>query len=166
MKGLLGQERAILESLSHKKRDIEQLEFDIGISREKILNTLSYFILEEVVDYKGGIYSLRADKCREWLTSREACSKQHIEIIELLDTVLGSRSGLEAKGRTSSFLFRKVWLDEAERNTFERLQQNMEIFLSSVQEKSKKRKLTYALHDQQMVFFLSENYGNTLKNLQ
>lgn len=165
MKGLLGQERAILESLSAKKRNLNQLEFDIGFSREKILNTLSYFILEEVVHYKEGVYSVKADKCREWLLTRDAKSKHHVEILELIENVLSLRSDAQVIDKSSSFLFRKVWLDEAERNTFERLQQNMEIFLNSVQEKAKKRRLECALHDQQMVLFLSDKYGNALKKL-
>lgn len=163
MRGLLAQERAVLESLAMQERTLDQLESDLGLEREGLLNVLSYFILETVIGYKQKIYFIKQEHCRSWLQKRESDPAEFLELIEA-----GLMAQTHKKQETvgvPQLLFRKVWMDKSEKIAFERMVQNFDIFLKNLHEKGVKKKRKPKSADQQMVFFMHESYGNVLKKI-
>lgn len=66
--GLLMVERIVIESLSKKEKNIQEIEIDTNLSHGLLLNILPNLLMRNMVRYRNGIYSIDKDHCFEWLS--------------------------------------------------------------------------------------------------
>ena len=65
--GLLIIERIIVESLSKKERNLQEIIIDTNLEHSLLLNILPNLIMKNIVRYNRGIYSLDKENCFQWL---------------------------------------------------------------------------------------------------
>ena len=61
--GLLIIERIIIESLSKKERNIEEIILDTNLEHSLLLNVLPNLLMKNMIRYTRGIYSIEKDNC-------------------------------------------------------------------------------------------------------
>ena len=155
-KGLLVQERIVLESLRFGPKCLEELECELQLSRDFLLNILSHLIVEGVISYKDFSYFIHKDSCLDWLEKREASEHKNREIMDLI------RVGLH---NPQQLIFRKVWMERDDIVVFERILQDFKTFLEYIEHKQSSLK-DRRLHEQQMVMFMLGSYGQAIQELE
>ena len=65
--GLLIIERIIIESLSKKERNLQEIINDTSLEHSLLLNILPNLLMKNMIRYTRGIYSLEKENCFLWL---------------------------------------------------------------------------------------------------
>ena len=98
--GLLVIERMVLESLSKKNRNLEELANDTGLDHGLLKNILPAFLMNNLVNYQRGIYKLNNDEMRkERIKSYNAKENIKEEVKELFTSMVNKyfREDLQKK---------------------------------------------------------------------
>lgn len=66
--GLLIIERIIVESLSKKERNLQEIIMDTNLDHALLLSVLPNLIMKNMVRYTRGIYSIEKENCFQWLS--------------------------------------------------------------------------------------------------
>lgn len=81
--GLLIIERIIIESLSKKDRNIQEIVLDTNIDHSLLLNILPNLLMKNMISYKHGSYFINKEKCFEWLSKVNKGENVKEEVKEL-----------------------------------------------------------------------------------
>ena len=65
--GLLIIERIIIESLSKKERNMQEIVHDTNLDQALLLNVLPNLLMKNMVRYTRGTYSIEKENCFQWL---------------------------------------------------------------------------------------------------
>lgn len=65
--GLLIIERIIVESLSKKERNLQEIILDTNLEHSLLLNVLPNLIMKNMIRYTRGTYSIDKENCFQWL---------------------------------------------------------------------------------------------------
>lgn len=115
--GLLMIERIVLESLSKKEKNIQEIEIDTNLSHGLLLNILPNLLMRNMIRYQRGTYSIDKDSCFSWLS--EVNKKENIkeEAKELFTSLVNQyfrKDLVEQKSNGPQLKIQKVWLTRDE----------------------------------------------------
>ena len=64
--GLLIVERMVLESLVKKPKNMVELALDTGLEEGLLKNIIPFFMMENILRYERGIYSINSTESSKW----------------------------------------------------------------------------------------------------
>jgi hypothetical protein len=115
--GLLIIERIIVESLSKKERNLQEIIMDTNLDHSLLLSVLPNLLMKNMVRYTRGIYSLEKENCFQWLT--EINKEDHVkeEAKELFISLVNqyfTKSNERKSSVAPQLKIQKVWLTKDE----------------------------------------------------
>jgi hypothetical protein len=115
--GLLIIERIIIESLSKKERNLQELIFDTNLDHSLLLNILPNLLMKNMIRYNRGTYSIEKENCLVWLAEINKSDNVKEEAKELFISLVNQyfKKDLNKKPAMDAQLkIQKVWLTREE----------------------------------------------------
>lgn len=133
--GLLIIERIIIESLSKKERNLQEIIMDTNLDHSLLLSVLPNLIMKNMVRYTRGIYALEKENCFQWLN--EINKEDHIkeEAKELFISLVNQYFAKSNERKTSlvpQLKIQKVWLTKDEEVVLRSHMAGLESFFTQV----------------------------------
>lgn len=115
--GLLIIERIIIESLSKKERNLQEIIHDTNLEHSLLLNILPNLLMKNMVRYNRGTYSIEKENCFKWLS--EINKDDHIkeEAKELFISLVNQyfkKDVTKSSSEEPQLKIQKVWLTKDE----------------------------------------------------
>ncbi len=135
--GLLMIERIVIESLSKKEKNIQELEIDTNLSHSLLLNILPNLLMRNMIRYLRGTYSIDKESALKWLS--EVNSKENIkeEVKELFTSLVNQyfKKDLDKqKSLGPQLKMQKMWLTRDEDILLKSHMAGLESFFTSVKQ--------------------------------
>lgn len=115
--GLLIIERIIIESLSKKERNLQEIINDTNLDHALLLNVLPILLMKNMIRYTRGTYSIEKENCFQWLNEINKSDYVKEEAKELFISLVNQyfRKDVEKKPAIDTQLkIQKVWLTRDE----------------------------------------------------
>ncbi len=161
--GLLVIERMVLESLSKKNRNLEELANDTGLDHGLLKNILPAFLMNNLVNYQRGIYKLNNDEMRkERIKSYNAKENIKEEVKELFTSMVNKyfREDLQNRKNKIGVKVKKVWLTPQEEKIFNSYLINLESFIQSIEQQRKLKPQKEKLCEKKVVIWGYSDYSS------
>jgi anion-transporting ArsA/GET3 family ATPase len=110
-------ERIVIESLSKKEKNIQEIEIDTNLSHGILLNILPNLLMRNMIRYKAGTYSIDKDHCFSWLSEvnkKENVKEEAKELFTSLVNQYFKKDQIEAKQSGPQLKIQKMWLTREE----------------------------------------------------
>ena len=146
--GILMVERMVLESLTLKPKNIQELSTDTGLKIQLLANIMASLTYEGMVDFSAGRYELNRSQTQEFLKRYQNSKDQLQELKELFVSFINASSHGKSKVK-----LQKVYLDAKEEAILNSYFINIETFIKNVNDSKKQRPLATG---QQKVFIWGE----------
>ncbi len=128
--GITTIERAIIESLVRKSKDLKSLTKDLDIHENVIFNSLNFLIENKMVTTFNGSYSIQ--NVEKWQKKINSSINTNYEFHELSTGI--QLSNIEH--RCKDFKIKKIWMDREEKAIFKSMIYNLEKFLDDIAKKN------------------------------
>lgn len=138
--GLLMVERIVIESLSKKEKNIQEIELDTNLSHGLLLNIMPNLLMRNMIRYKSGIYSLDKEHAFLWLSEinkTENIKEEASEIFTSLVNQYFKNDEELKKPKVSQFKIQKMWLTKEEEMILKSHMSTLEGFFTGVKEARK-----------------------------
>jgi hypothetical protein len=115
--GLLIIERIIIESLSKKERNLQEIIIDTNLDHSLLLNVLPNLLMKNMIRYTRGTYSIEKENCFVWLNEVNRTDHIKEEAKELFISLVNQyfKNDLEKLPAIKPQLkIQKVWLTRDE----------------------------------------------------
>ena len=135
--GLLMIERIVIESLSKKEKNIQEIEIDTNLSHSLLLNILPNLLMRNMVQYQRGVYFIDKENCFQWLNEvnkKENVKEEAKEIFTSLVNQYFSKELKDQKAAGPQLKIQKMWLTRDEEITLKSHMAALEGFFNSVKE--------------------------------
>lgn len=166
--GLLMIERIVIESLSKKEKNIQQIEIDTNLAHGLLLNILPNLLMRNMIKYKNGTYSLDKEQCFVWLSQvnkKENVKEEAKEIFTSLvnqyfkkDPTLSPQTGAQLK-------IQKMWLTRDEEIILKSHMATLEGFFNCVREARKSHPQSEKTCEQRVVIWGSTHYSDLVEGV-
>jgi hypothetical protein len=110
-------ERIVIESLSKKEKNIQEIEIDTNLSHGILLNILPNLLMRNMIRYKSGTYSIDKDHCFSWLSEvnkKENVKEEAKELFTSLVNQYFMNDQIQAKQSGAQLKIQKMWLTREE----------------------------------------------------
>ena len=166
--GLLMIERIVIESLSKKEKNIQEIEIDTNLAHGLLLNILPNLLMRNMVKYKNGIYSLDKEQCFSWLS--EVNKKENVkeEAKEIFTSLVNQYFKKEsaAKASTEPLLkIQKMWLTRDEEIILKSHMATLEAFFNGVKEARKYHPQREKTCEQRVVIWGFSHYSDLVEGV-
>lgn len=161
--GLLIIERIIIESLSKKERNLQEIMIDTNLEHSLLLNVLPNLMMKNMVKYSRGIYCIDKENCLQWLSDVNKCDNVKEEAKELFISLVNQyfQEGIQKKDTTSPQLkIQKVWLTKDEEVVLRSHMASLEGFFSGIKASRKVRPLKEKTCEQRVVIWGLSQYSD------
>jgi hypothetical protein len=161
--GLLMIERIVIESLSKKEKNIQEIEIDTNLSHALLLNILPNLLMKNMVRYQRGIYSIDKDSCFQWLSivnKKENIKEEAKEIFTSLVNQYFKKELNEQKALGPQLKIQKMWLTRDEEILLKSHMATLESFFSSVKEARKQNPQREKTCEQRVVIWGLSQYSD------
>jgi len=138
--GLLMIERIVIESLSKKEKNIQEIEIDTNLSHGLLLNILPNLLMRNMIRYKNGQYALDKEHCFEWLSSvnkKENIKEEAKEIFTSLVNQYFQKDSTTTPQTGPQLKIQKMWLTRDEEIILKSHMATLEGFFNGVKEARK-----------------------------
>jgi hypothetical protein len=135
--GLLLVERIVIESLSKKEKNIQEIEIDTKLSHGLLLNILPNLLMRNMIRYRAGIYSLDRENCFSWLSEvnkRENVKEEAKELFTSLVNQYFKNEAPEQEMAAPQLKIKKMWLTREEEMILKSHLATLEGFFQGVKE--------------------------------
>lgn len=166
--GLLMIERIVIESLSKKEKNIQEIEIDTNLGHGLLLNILPNLLMRNMIRYKNGMYMLDKEHCFEWLKSvnkKENIKEEAKEIFTSLvnqyfqkDSTLAPQTGPQLK-------IQKMWLTRDEEMILKSHMATLEGFFNGVKEARKYHPQKEKTCEQRVVIWGFSQYSDLVEGV-
>ena len=166
--GLLIIERIVIESLSKKERNLEELMLDTGLEHSLLLNILPNLLMNNMIIYQRGIYSIEKEKCFQWLS--EINSKDHVkeEAKELFISLVNQyfkKENAPVKSFEPQLKIQKMWLTPEEDKILRSHMTSLDQFFIGLKNSRLKRPVREKTCDQRVVFWGISQYSDLVEGV-
>ena len=166
--GLLMIERIVIESLSKKEKNIQEIEIDTNLVHGLLLNILPNLLMRNMIKYKNGTYSLDKEHCFVWLS--EANKKENVkeEAKEIFTALVNQYFKKEASMPAQSgaqLKIQKMWLTRDEEFILKSHMATLESFFSSVKEARKHHPQREKTCEQRVVIWGTTHYSDLVEGV-
>lgn len=166
--GLLIIERIIVESLSKKERNLQEIIMDTSLEHSLLLSVLPNLIMKNMVRYTRGIYSLERENCFQWLS--EVNKEDHVkeEAKELFVSLVNqyfAKSNIRKSSSDPQLKIQKVWLTKDEEVILRSHMAGLESFFSQVKASRKVKPEREKTCDQRVVIWGMSQYSDLVEGV-
>jgi hypothetical protein len=166
--GLLLIERIVIESLSKKEKNIQEIEIDTNLGHALLLNILPNLLMRNMIRYKQGVYSLDKEHCFIWLNEvnkKENIKEEAKEIFTSLvnqyfkkDATIPQQTGPQLK-------IQKMWLTRDEEMILKSHMATLEGFFNGVKEARKYHPQKEKTCEQRVVIWGFSQYSDLVEGV-
>lgn len=163
--GLLIIERIIVESLSKKERNLQEIILDTNLEHALLLNVLPNLIMKNMVRYTRGTYSIDKENCFQWLN--EVNKDDHVkeEAKELFISLVNQyfmKSKLNNKKATiePQLKIQKVWLTREEEVLLRSHMAGLESFFTGIKASRRLKPEREKTYEQRVVIWGLSQYSD------
>jgi hypothetical protein len=165
--GLLLIERIVIESLSKKEKNIQEIEIDTNLSHGLLLNILPNLLMRNMVRYKNGQYSIDKDHCFEWLS--EVNKKENVkeEAKEIFTSLVNQYFKKESPSAPvgPQLKIQKMWLTRDEELILKSHMATLEGFFNGVKEARKYHPQREKTCEQRVVIWGFSHYADLVEGV-
>ncbi|MBC7539298.1 MAG: hypothetical protein H7281_10785 [Bacteriovorax sp.] len=115
--GLLIIERIIVESLSKKERNLQEIILDTNLDHSLLLNILPNLLMKNMIRYTRGTYSIEKENCFQWLNEINKTDNIKEEAKELFISLVNQyfkKDCIKLRAMEPQLKIQKVWLTRDE----------------------------------------------------
>lgn len=168
-KGLLIVERIVVESLSKKEKNISEIEIDTRLTHDLLLNILSGLILQGIIRYKGGIYSLAKENSFLWLKQINERNVLKEEVKELFTSLVNqyfksdfAKSEQIKLDQLTQLKIQKMWLTPDEEMVLKSHMATLDGFFQGIKDARKKSPEKEKICEQRVVIWGVSTYADLI----
>jgi hypothetical protein len=165
--GLLLIERIVIESVSKKEKNIQEIEIDTNLSHGLLLNILPNLLMRNMIRYKCGQYSIDKDHCFEWLSEvnkKENVKEEAKEIFTSLVNQYFKKESTQAPAGPQ-LKIQKMWLTREEEIILKSHMATLEGFFSGVKESRKHHPQREKTCEQRVVIWGFSHYSDLIEGV-
>ncbi len=163
--GLLMIERIVIESLSKKEKNIQEIEIDTRLSHGLLLNIMPNLLMRNMIRYKNGIYALDKEHTFEWLKVINKTEHIKEEAREIFTSLVNQyfKTETQKEGpQSSQFKIQKMWLTKEEEMILNSHLSTLEGFFQGVKEARKYQPQREKTCEQRVVVWGMTDYSNLI----
>ncbi|OFZ22541.1 MAG: hypothetical protein A2202_03015 [Bdellovibrionales bacterium RIFOXYA1_FULL_36_14] len=136
--GILVIERMVLESLFKKEKNLVEMERDTGLDSGILKNILSNFMMDNLIKYQKGVYSLNKNEIMGKLKKINDKKQIKEEVCELFTSMINEYfKKIEQDQKNVDIKVRKIWLTPSEEKIFNTYLINLETFMKNIEQDRK-----------------------------
>lgn len=159
--GLLLIERIVIESLSKKEMNLNELEKETNLNRALLLNLLPNLLMKGYIVYSRGVYNISKENCFKWLSTINAPVNLKEEAREIFNSLVNQYFTQEVQ-KTSELKIQKMWLTVDEEKVLNSHLINLESFFKSVKQSRKTKPVAEKTCEQRVVVWATTNYSELI----
>ena len=166
--GLLIIERIIIESLSKKERNLQEIIFDTNLEHSLLLNILPNLLMKNMIRYTRGIYSIEKENCFKWLNEINKKDNIKEEAKELFVSLVNQyfKEDIEKKPIIAPHLkIQKVWLTKNEELILNSHMAGLDGFFNGVKASRKMRPEREKTYEQRVVIWGHSQYSDLVEGV-
>jgi hypothetical protein len=161
--GLLILERIVIESISKKEKNIQELSFDTNLEHSILLNILPNLLMKNILKYNRGSYSIDKEASLKWLSNINKEDNLKDEATELFTSLVNQyfKKDIEMQNQKKALLkIQKVWLTKDEEIVFNAHMINLENFFQNIKKSRKLQPIREKTYEQKVVFWGASQYSD------
>jgi hypothetical protein len=161
--GLLIIERIIIESLSKKERNLQELIIDTNLEQSLLLNVLPNLIMKNIIRYSRGTYSIDKENCFQWLSEVNRDDNVKEEAKELFISLVNQYFTKGEEKKTSiepQLKIQKMWLTREEEVILRSHMAGLESFFTGVKASRRMKPEREKTHEQRVVIWGLSQYSD------
>jgi len=162
LEGLLVVERMVLESLSRKGKNIYEMALDTGLDESLLKNIVPFFLMQNIVLYDKGIYSLNAIQNEKWIENIN--KREHLkEEVKELFTSLVNQYFSETKREEESEVelkVQKIWLTSSEEKIINSYLKNIENYIKNIEDERTRKPVQERLCEKKVYIWGQSAYSH------
>jgi hypothetical protein len=161
--GLLILERIVIESISKKEKNIQELSLDTNLEHSILLNILPNLLMKNILRYNRGSYSIDKETSLKWLSGINKDDNLKDEAKELFTSLVNQyfKKDIEMQNQKKALLkIQKVWLTKDEEIVFNAHMINLENFFQNIKKSRKSQPVREKTHEQKVVFWGASQYSD------
>lgn len=166
--GLLIIERIIVESLSKKERNMQEIIFDTNLDHSLLLNVLPNLLMKNMIRYKRGIYSIDKENCFQWLTQVNHTDNVKEEAKELFISLVNQyfqKDDEKKQALPTQLKIQKMWLTEGEEMVLRSHMAGLEAFFNGVKASRKTKPQREKTCEQRVVIWGLSQYSDLVEGV-
>lgn len=163
-KGLLLIERFIIESLSKKDMNIQELAIQTKLDHGLLLNILPNLMMRNMIQYKRGTYSLNRLEGQKWISQINKKEFLKEEVKDVFQSLVNNYFKEEV-AKNSDLKVQKIWLTKDEELTFNSHLKGLENFFKNVKESRLRKAENERLFEQKVVVWGHMSYGDIVNEI-
>lgn len=163
-KGLLLIERFIIEGLSKKDMNIQELAIQTRFDHGLLLNILPNLMMRNMINYKNGIYSLNRLDGHKWIQQINKKEFLKDEVKDVFQSLVNNYFKEEV-AKNSDLKVQKIWLTKDEELILNSHLKGLESFFKNVKEARLKKTENERLFEQKVVVWGHMTYGDIVNEI-
>jgi hypothetical protein len=166
--GLLILERIIIESISKKDKNIQELAIDTNLDHALLLNVLPNLLMKNIIKYQKGTYSIEKESSFLWRQSINRDDNVKEEAKELFTSLVNQslRKDLAEKNKNTALLkIQKVWLTKDEEVILNTHMINLENFFNTIKNSRKLTPIREKTYEQKVVMWGASQYSELVQGV-
>ena len=166
--GLLLLERIIVESISKKEKNIQELVIDTNLEHAILLNILPNLLMKNIIKYQKGSYSIDSATSLQWLSGINKNDNVKEEAKELFTSLVNQyfKKDIAAKTKPSPLLkIQKVWLTRDEEILLNSHMINLENFFQGIKNARKVNPVREKTCEQKVVIWGASQYSELVQSV-
>lgn len=159
--GLLILERIIVESISKKEKNIQELAIDTNLEHALLLNILPTLLMKNIINYQRGIYSINKENSLLWKSGINKTDNIKEEAKELFTSLVNQyfKNDIAEAKHNSVLKIQKVWLTKDEEMVLNSHMKTLESFFNSVKNSRKINPIREKTFEQKVVIWGTSQYS-------
>jgi hypothetical protein len=166
--GLLMIERIVIESLSKKEKNIQEIEIDTNLAHGLLLNILPNLLMRNMIKYKNGVYSIDKEQCFSWLkevNKKENVKEEAKEIFTSLVNQYFKRDPLLTPQVGPQLKIQKMWLTRDEEIILKSHMATLEAFFHGVKDARRSHPQREKTCEQRVVIWGATCYSDLVEGV-
>ena len=166
--GLLIIERIIIESLSKKEKNLQEIIHDTSLEHSLLLNILPNLLMKNMIRYTRGTYSIEKEECFKWLDEINQVDNIKEEVKELFVSLVNQhfKNNLNKKSAIETQLkIQKVWLTRDEELVLRSHMATLDGFFTGVKDSRRKKPEREKTSEQRVVIWGLSQYSDLIEGV-
>lgn len=167
LEGLLVVERMVLESLSRKAKNLQEIIMDTGLEEGLLKNIIPFFLMENMVRYERGIYSLNMKENHKWMDKINQREHLKAEVKELFTSLVNQYFNEMKVEKTNEVELKvqKVWLTPSEEKILNSYVKNIESFIKNIEDDRKRKPVQERLCEKKVFIWGQSDYSHLARGV-
>jgi hypothetical protein len=162
LEGLLVVERMVLESLSRKGKNVYEIAMDTGLDESLLKNIIPFFLMQNIVLYEKGIYSLNLTQNEKWI--EKINKREHLkeEVKELFTSLVNKYfcETVDNEANAVELKVQKIWLTPSEEKIINSYLKNIENYIKNIEDERTRKPVQERLCEKKVFIWGQSDYSH------